>query len=143
MLRQLLIFTYWLPKHPVFWFTPNTSVRPTTVNYPLLCSTYVAYRMPCHAIGHQVLPIQARPREAEDFPRGGNYSRHMRQLTYLAWLQPICYNLKFVFKHVKTEKVLLAVKVLIKKHRAAATLISSHESIGQQPIFTSSHKSLK
>ena len=22
MLRQSLFFTYWLPKHPVFWFTP-------------------------------------------------------------------------------------------------------------------------
>ena len=25
--------------------------------------------MPCHSIGHQVLPIQPLSREAEDFPR--------------------------------------------------------------------------
>ena len=46
-------------------------------------------------------------REAEDFRRGGNHSRHMPLLTYLAWLQPIYYDPKFVFKHVKTEKFCL------------------------------------
>ena len=32
------------------------------------------------------------PREAEDFPRGDNHSKHVPLPTYLAWLQPICYN---------------------------------------------------
>ena len=32
------------------------------------------------------------PREAEDFPRGGNHSKHMPLLTCLASLQPICYK---------------------------------------------------
>ena len=68
------------------------------------------------------------PREAEDFPRGDNHSKHVPLPTYLGWLQPIYYNSRFVFIHVKTTKILLVVKTLIKKHRAAATLISSHES---------------
>ena len=82
-----------------------------------------------------VLPTQALPSEAEDFPKGGNHSKHVRLLTCLAWLQPIYSDPKFVFMHVKTEKVLLVVQTLIKnieqqpwKHKAAATLISSHES---------------
>ena len=32
------------------------SVRLPVVTYQSLCSTRVAYRTPCHAIGHQVLP---------------------------------------------------------------------------------------
>ena len=32
------------------------SVRQPVVTYHSLCSTYVPYRTPCHAIGHQVLP---------------------------------------------------------------------------------------
>ena len=67
------------------------------------------------------------PREAEDFLRGGNHSKHVPLPTYLAWLQPIYYNSEFKFIYVKTIKILLVVKTLIKKLRAAATLISSHE----------------
>ena len=48
-------FIYWLPKHPVFWFTLTQSVRVPMVTYPSLCSTCVTYRILCHAIGHQVL----------------------------------------------------------------------------------------
>ena len=103
-------------------------VRPPAVNYHSLCSTSVTYRMPCHAIGHKVFPMQPLPREVEDFPRVCNHSKHMSLLNYLSWLQPIRYNPKFVFNHVKTAKILLAVKTLIKKQRAAATLISSHKS---------------
>ena len=73
------------------------------------------------------------PREAEDFPRGYNHSKHVPLPTYLAWLQPIYYNSRLVFIHAKTAKVLLVVKTLIKKYKAATTLISSHENIEQQP----------
>ena len=62
ILRQPLLFTYWLPKHPDFWFTPlfsTQSARPPLVIYPWLCSTCVTYETPCHTIGHQVLPIIA------------------------------------------------------------------------------------
>ena len=38
----------------------------------------------------------------------------MRLLTYLGLLQPIYYDPKLVFKHVKNEKTLLVVKTLIK-----------------------------
>ena len=51
---------------------------------------------------------------------------------YLAWLQPICYNSRLVFIHDNTAKVLFMVKTSIKKYRAAAKLISKHESIKQQ-----------
>ena len=52
-------FTYWLPKHPVSWFTPLFStppVRPPLATYPWLWSTCVTYGTPCHTIDHQVLP---------------------------------------------------------------------------------------
>ena len=96
-LSRLLSVAYfsWLSRHPVFWFTSlflTQSVRLSLVTYPSLCSVYVTYRTPCHASGHQVLPTQHLPREAEDFPRGGSHSKHVPQPTYLAWLQPICYN---------------------------------------------------
>ena len=75
-------FTYWLPKHPVFWFTLTLtqSVGPPMVTYPSLCSLCVTYRTLCHAIGHQVLPAlcpNPLTREAEDFPRVGNHSKHV------------------------------------------------------------------
>ena len=50
----------------------------------------------------------------------------MLQLTYLAWLQPIYYDPKLVFKHVKTEKKITCGEDFNKKHKAAAALISSH-----------------
>ena len=52
-----LYFTYWLPKHLVFWFTLTLtqSVRLPMVTYPSLCSTCVTYEMLCHTRGHQVL----------------------------------------------------------------------------------------
>ena len=114
ILWQPLLFVYWLPKHPVFWFNLTQSVRPPMVTYPSLCSTCVIYKTLCLAIGHQVLPTQPLPREAEDFPSGDNHSKHMPLLTYLGWLQIICYNSKFVFIDVNTAKVLLVVKTLIK-----------------------------
>ena len=80
---------------------------------------------------HQRSPT-LMPREAEDFLRGDNHSKHVPLSTYLAWLQPIYYNSRFVFILVKTSKILLVVKTLIKKHRAEAKQISSHENIEQQ-----------
>ena len=84
MLRQPLLFVYWLPKHPVFWFTLTQSVRPPMVTYPSLCSICVTYGKSCHAIGHRMLPTQPLPREAEDFLRGVNHSKHVPLLTCLA-----------------------------------------------------------
>ena len=107
------------------------SIRPPMITYPSLCSTCVTYGTSCHAIGHQVLLTQSLFSKAEDFPRAGNHSKHMPLLTYLVWLQPICYNPKFVFKHIKIEKVLLVVETLIKNIKVA-TLISSQKSIEQK-----------
>ena len=83
-------FTYWLPKHPDFWFTLTLtqSVRLPMVTYPSLCSSFVTYETLCHAIGRQVLPTQPLPREAEDLPRGDRHFKHVPPLTYLICLSP-------------------------------------------------------
>ena len=54
-------FTYWLLKHPVFWFTLTLtqSVRLPMVTYPSLWSPCVTYGTLCHVIGHQVLSTSA------------------------------------------------------------------------------------
>ena len=64
MFEQQLDF-FWLLKHPVF----NSYTK--------------YYRTPCHAIDHQMLH-----REAEDFPRGGNYPKQVPQPTWFTYLQP-------------------------------------------------------
>ena len=113
----LFFFFFWMLRHPVFWYTTfflTQSVRSPLVTYPSLCSPCVTYRMWCHASSHQVLPTEPSPRETEDSPWCGNHSKHVSLLTCLAWLQPIYYNPKFVFMHVKTGKVLLVVKTSIK-----------------------------
>ena len=66
---------------------------PIPVTYPSLCSTCVTYRTPCYAIGHQVLPTQPLPREAEDFPRGHKHFKHVPLLTYLIYFSPKGVNL--------------------------------------------------
>ena len=45
------------------------------------------------------------PREVEDFPRGGNHSKHMPPLTHLAWLPPIYYSSRSVFIHINITKM--------------------------------------
>ena len=50
------------------------------------------------------LALTLIPREAEDFPRGDNQSRHMPLPTYLDWLQPIYNNSRFGFIHVNIGK---------------------------------------
>ena len=98
-----------------FLIHPNTVSSVTYGYHPSLCSTCVTYRTLYRAIGHQVLPTQPLPREAEDFPRSGNHSKHMPLLTYLAWLQPIFYNSKLIFICVNAAKFLRVVKILMKK----------------------------
>ena len=104
----LLSVAYFLFRYPVFFIHP---LFPSTcVTYRTSChaignqvlltqpsSTCVNYGMPCRTSGHQALPIQPLPRELGDFPRGGNHSKYVPLHTYLARLQPICYDLGFVF----------------------------------------------
>ena len=71
-----------------FLIPPTQSVRLAMVTYPSLCSTCVTYGTPWHAIRHQVLPTQPLPREAEDFPRGDRYFKHVPLLKYLIYLSP-------------------------------------------------------
>ena len=47
MLRQLLLLIYWLPKHPVFCFTPST-VNYATFGYLPLTLHHLCDIMPCH-----------------------------------------------------------------------------------------------
>ena len=61
----------------------RNSVRPHLIPYHLLCNTCVTNGKPCCSIGHQILPIQPLPREAEDFPRGGKYLKDVPLPTYL------------------------------------------------------------
>ena len=67
---------------------PITVSEVSGVTYHLLCSTCVTYGTPCHSIGHQALPIQPWPKEAEDFPRGGKYFNHVSLLTQLIYFPP-------------------------------------------------------
>ena len=64
-------YFFWMLRHPIFQFA-------------LTCDLW------------DVIPRQRSPtlvpREAEDFPRGGNHSKHVPLPTYLAWLQPLCSN---------------------------------------------------
>ena len=59
-----------------------------------------------------------QPREVEDFPRGGNHSKHVPLLTYLAWLQPnqILIIQDWCLSMSKTKVALIVVKSLVKKH---------------------------
>ena len=52
-------------------------------------SKCVTYKTPCQSIGHQVLPTQPLPKQAEDFPRGSKNPKDMPLPTFLGNLQPI------------------------------------------------------
>ena len=67
------------------------------------------------------------PEEAEDFPRSSSHSNHMSPLTYLVWLQTICYNSRLVFIEINTAKAFTCCENCDKKYRAAAKLISNHK----------------
>ena len=73
-----------------------------------------------HAIPEVTLHI---PREAEDFSRGDNQSKHMPQPTYLDWLQPIQYNFGFGFIPANIGKAFTCGENFNKKYRVQATLI--------------------
>ena len=71
--------------------------------------------MGCHATPLVTKCFSPNPLlSEEDFPRGGNHSKHMPLPTYLAWLRPIYYDLGFVFIHVKLWIFLLVVKTVIR-----------------------------
>ena len=77
--------------YPQIYFK-NCIYKKCLVTYPSLCSTCVTYRTLCHALGHQVLPTQSLPREAEDFPRGDKYFKHVPPPTYLIYFTPKGYT---------------------------------------------------
>ena len=64
---------------------PNT-FRQTIFGYlPSLCGTLMTFKTPCYSIGHQVLPTQLLPTEAEDKRTQGRYFRHVPLLTCLIY----------------------------------------------------------
>ena len=76
MLQQ----SYWLLKNPVFYFSLlswTQSVNTCFVPYHSQCSACVTYRTPYCAFGHQVCSTQPLPRHAEDFFRGGKYTKNV------------------------------------------------------------------
>ena len=80
MLKQPLLFTYGCLGNQFFLFTSLFQIQSVLVHlaaYPLLYSTCMTYRTPCHSIGHQVLPIQ------NCFPRRSKHSKDVPLLTYL------------------------------------------------------------
>ena len=67
---------------------PTQSVRLPLFTYHSLCGTFLTYRTPCRAIGHQVLPTQPLPREVEDFLMCDKYFKHVPALSYLIYFSP-------------------------------------------------------
>ena len=82
MLEQPLVITGYLEIQSFNLITfPNTVSKATLVTLP--------FYMPCQSIGHQVLPTQPLPKEAEDFPGSGNYPKDAQLPTYLGLLQAV------------------------------------------------------
>ena len=79
--------------HPSFsgpWRPPPALSSTPTIGFFFEClgiqffnSSHVTYGTPCRAMGHS-----HSPKEAEDFPMGEKYFRHMPPLTYLIYFSP-------------------------------------------------------
>ena len=83
--QPFFLLTGCLGIHPLI---PTQPVRLPLVTYSSLSTTCVTYRTPCHSIDNQLLPTQPLPREAEDFPRGDKYFKHVVLPTYLIYFSP-------------------------------------------------------
>ena len=127
MLRQPLLFTFWLSEYPVFLFTPifsTQSARLPLATYTWLCSTYVTYAASCHAIGHQVHPTPV----FNVIPDPSvTYRQVFRPISYF---QPSSSQSDSGYTR-QDRRSFAGGKDFNKKHRAAATLISSYESRNQ------------
>ena len=93
------------PAFPGLRLPPALSSTPTLgfffecLGIQFFNPSHVTYGTPCHTRGHT-----HSPKEAENFPTGGNHSKHMPPLIYLAWLQPMGYNSRLVFIPINTGK---------------------------------------
>ena len=139
MFGQPLRFAYWLPEHPVFWF-PSCFSQHSQLDCLWLPIFDCAAPVPltgCHATSlvTKCFSPNPLPREADDFPKGSNDSKHVPLLTYLAWLQPICYNSQIYIYTDQDWKSSDCGEDFNRKHRAATTLISSHESGNKNSCF--------
>ena len=81
--------------HPAFsdlWGSPPAlSSTPTFVVFFFFECIGIQFFNSLHAMSCQ-RSLTLIPREAEDFPKGDNHSKHVSLPIYLAWLQPIYYN---------------------------------------------------
>ena len=107
--------------HPGFsdLWRPPPALSPTPT---LGFLSFVTYGTPCRTRVHS-----HSPKETEDFPRGGNHTKHMPPLTYLACLQPMCYNFRLEFIHINTGRAFTCRENFDNKYRTAAKLISNHK----------------
>ena len=110
----------WMPRPPLLsgclgiQFLINPYAK--TVS-PSLCSTYATYRTPCHVIGHHVLPTQRIPREAEDFPRGDKYFKHVPPLTYLIYFSPkVVYMVGPIYVSKSPNRTLIVFLLVLNQH---------------------------
>ena len=78
----------WMPRQPLLTGCLGIQFLINSYANTSLCSTCVTYRTICHATGHEVLPTQSIRREAEDFPRGDKYFKHVLPPTYLIYFSP-------------------------------------------------------
>ena len=73
----------------------NHRYFPSTVSYTTLGTPYLTEQPLSdlqHTMPHHWSPSASHPTclsDAEDFPRGGKYSKHMSQPRFLAYLQPV------------------------------------------------------
>ena len=112
--------------------------------YPSLCSPCVTYRTLCHSIGHQVLPTTPCMTSLDALQDAMPCQRSLtliprEQRVSLGWQSTQAYASSLTLCNQYTtilglylyisilEKFLLVVKTLIKKYRAATTLISNHK----------------
>ena len=96
---------------------PTQSVRLPLVTYPSLFSTCVTYRTPCYSIGHQVLPTQPFPREAEDFPRDDKYFKHVPPLTYQIYFSPNdVYMVSLIYMSKSPRRTLISLSLALNHH---------------------------
>ena len=130
MFRQPLRFTHWLPKHPVFWFTPNAVSQATYGYLPLTVQQLCDLR--------DVMPRHWSLRASHPTPYLGKQRISLGVAIILNIC--LCSHTQFDCNQFTVILNLHLSKDFNKKYRAAATLISSHEGVEQHTTLISNHK---
>ena len=89
MLRQLLVFIHWLPKHLVFWFASLFKQNQLGCLGYLPLTAAPVLLTGCYSIPVVTWPFPPYPpREVEGFPRGEKCFKHVSPLIYLIYFSP-------------------------------------------------------